>query len=109
MSAMSSTKTYRGSNAQRVTVESEHSVAVPLRHRARHSPDGFAWGYGGSGPADLALSILWDHLGREPSLSLYMDFKWDFVAKFGSTWALTSQEIDEWLAREGCREEVTPS
>ena len=23
-----------------------------------HSPDGFAWGYGGSGPAQLALAIL---------------------------------------------------
>jgi hypothetical protein len=23
-----------------------------------HSPSGFAWGYGGSGPADLALTIL---------------------------------------------------
>jgi len=23
-----------------------------------HSPDGFNWGYGGSGPADLALNIL---------------------------------------------------
>ena len=23
-----------------------------------HSPDGFEWGYGGSGPADLALNIL---------------------------------------------------
>jgi len=22
-----------------------------------HSPDGFAWGYGGSGPAQLALAI----------------------------------------------------
>ena len=23
-----------------------------------HSPDGFAWGYGGSGPSQLALAIL---------------------------------------------------
>lgn len=25
--------------------------------RRNHSPDGFAWGYGGSGPAQLALAI----------------------------------------------------
>ena len=25
---------------------------------ARHSPNGFGWGYGGSGPAQLALAIL---------------------------------------------------
>ena len=27
-----------------------------------HSPTGFEWGYGGSGPAQLALAILADHL-----------------------------------------------
>lgn len=27
-----------------------------------HSPDGFNWGYGGSGPSQLALAILIDHL-----------------------------------------------
>lgn len=31
-----------------------------------HSPDGFEWGYGGSGPAQLALAILLDALGRGP-------------------------------------------
>jgi len=28
-----------------------------------HSPDGFEMGYGGSGPADLALTILCDFMG----------------------------------------------
>lgn len=37
-----------------------------LEHRVvRHSPDGFAWGYGGSGPAELALNIIVDALGDE--------------------------------------------
>jgi len=43
----------------------------PLKHQVYHSPTGFEWGYGGSGPADLARSIMWDHLGKEPSPSLY--------------------------------------
>ena len=30
-----------------------------------HSPTGYEWGYGGSGPADLALNILEWHLRRE--------------------------------------------
>lgn len=38
-------------------------VGVPLHHWVKHSPDGFAWGYGGSGPADLARSLLADALG----------------------------------------------
>jgi hypothetical protein len=71
----------------------------PLIHRMQHSPTGLEWGYGGSGPADLARSILWDHLNYEPEGGLYQDFKWAFVARWqGNTWELTSQEIDAWLA-----------
>ena len=36
---------------------------VPHR-RVHHSPDGYEWGYGGSGPADLALNITIDCLLR---------------------------------------------
>jgi hypothetical protein len=46
----------------------------------RHSPTGFAWGYGGSGPADLALNILSVFIGQEAAESLYQDFKWKFIA-----------------------------
>lgn len=35
----------------------------PLRHVVKHSPAGFEWGYEGSGPADLARSLLIDVLG----------------------------------------------
>jgi len=31
---------------------------LPLEHVVRHSPTGMEWGYNGSGPADLALSIV---------------------------------------------------
>ena len=38
----------------------------PLPHRlVRRSPDGFAWGYGGSGPSELALNLLLDALGDQ--------------------------------------------
>lgn len=33
-------------------------VLQMLPHVAKHSPTGFNWGYGGSGPVDLALSLL---------------------------------------------------
>ncbi len=41
-------------------------VASPLLLRLdieRHSPTGHAWGYAGSGPAQLALDVLADHFG----------------------------------------------
>jgi hypothetical protein len=62
----------------------------------RHSPDGYEWGYGGSGPADLALNIVEAVLnligfkGRRLTLSkgscwdmtqaLHQDFKRGFLA-----------------------------
>ena len=70
-----------------------------LEHRVRHSPTGVEWGYGGSGPADLARSILWDHLGMEPSPDLYQAFKSAFVATWHTdSWSLHAGVIDRWLA-----------
>jgi len=69
----------------------------PLKHRVYHSPTGFEWGYGGSGPADLARSILWNFLGKEPSRILYMDFKTRFVARWKDKWEITSLEIQNWI------------
>lgn len=45
-----------------------------------HSPDGFNWGYGGSGPAQLALAILLEYLPHEDACNLYQDFKFSVVA-----------------------------
>src|SRR5262249_10364987 len=59
--------------------------ALPLRLEVRaHSPTGFAWGYGGSGPAQLALALLVDATGdAETALQHYQTFK--SYAEFGIT------------------------
>ncbi len=46
-----------------------------------HSPDGFNWGYGGSGPAQLALAILLKFTDKDTALRLHQEFKWDVIAK----------------------------
>lgn len=85
-----------------VTVsEFEGENDKPLKHRIRHSPTGFEFGFGGSGPADLARSILWDHLGKEPSPALYQEFKWAFVATWGDEWQISSLEIQDWIDTRG--------
>lgn len=53
---------------------------VSLKFR-NHSPDGFNWGYGGSGPAQLALAILLKYMSPEEAIIHYQDFKWNWVAK----------------------------
>lgn len=81
----------------KVIVEEEGALVGPLPHRERHSPGGFEWGYGGSGPADLARSLLWDVLGCEPDPEEYQAFKWDVVAKLPHEgWILTERYIRAW-------------
>src|ERR1700678_2696364 len=64
-----------------------------------HSPTGFEWGYCGSGPAQLALAILADHLGDDrEALNLYQRFKWAIVAGLPKKrWVLTSPIIGQIL------------
>ena len=80
-----------------------------------HSPDGFEWGYGGSGPSDLALNIIENVLRytghKEPqskcsvrgeafylTWAIYQDFKREFIATMpndGGTIPL--QRILDWI------------
>lgn len=65
-----------------------------------HSPDGFQWGYGGSGPAQLALALLLDATGdSELAVRLHQLFKWVFVAKWGDQWEITTEEIKDWIQK----------
>ena len=79
-----------------------------------HSPSGFEWGYGGSGPAQLALALLLDYTGGEAfALNHYQAFKTEVVSQLdcaGSDgrWRLTGCEIDAAL-HETPDEPVTPT
>jgi len=45
-----------------------------------HSPDGFAWGYAGSGPAQLALAILLAAgVPQQRAVELHQRFKREFL------------------------------
>lgn len=70
-----------------------------------HSPDGFQWGYGGSGPAQLALALLLDATSvPETALEFYQQFKWDKVARWGEVWSITKSEILIWLEKQKGRQ-----
>ena len=45
-----------------------------------HSPDGFNWGYGGSGPSQLALAIMLELVPRQVAYQNYMRLKWEVIA-----------------------------
>lgn len=91
-------KTYFGFRTERASQvwvwDGERMLPLDPCHTLRnHSPDGFEWGYGGSGPAQLALALCFDLLkSEEKALALYQDFKTRWVGY---------QSADYWCVREG--------
>jgi len=94
--------------------EKGEPVARPVIHYSRHSPTGFEWGYGGSGPADLAYAILRDYLGQHAGQpmsrarwheamdnvaeALHQEFKSAFVTYFAERcWHLSAASVEAWL------------
>jgi len=71
----------------------------PLRLRLdlfNHSPTGFEWGYGGSGPAQLALALLADVLGDDYlAVRLHQRFKFRVVGRLPrhEDWTLDEETI----------------
>jgi hypothetical protein len=104
-------KTYKGrreGHAALVTVNDR-----PLNPRFdlwNHSPTGFEWGYGGSGPAQLALALLADHTGDdEEAVMLHYDFKRIVVAQLPyRLWELTGAQMESWLEIIRSRSAVNP-
>ncbi len=123
-------KFYRGrrnGNEISVDVVEDENYNKPLTHVCYHSPDGFEWGYPGSGPADLALAILVDFLEEdsteaqvyaktgkgEPSAAVHahQKFKDKFIVNLPKTgnigdkystvaWKLEASKIKEWYYSE---------
>lgn len=76
---------------------SDRAVAYPLPHYVRHSPDGFNWGYGGSGAMETARCILYDHLGHDPATELYRRFCQDVIAVLPTEgFTLLPEQIELW-------------
>jgi hypothetical protein len=66
-----------------------------------HSPTGFAWGYGGSGPAQLALALLLDATGdADLARAHYQTFKRECIAGWKEQWTITAQEMRAFVARQ---------
>lgn len=93
-------------------------ASVPLESVGRHSPDGFSWGYEGSGPAELALAIITDVIHnrvgpdntREPLTDeqkdliveqAYQSFKAQIIAGHprDSSFEISAAFVRGWLSR----------
>jgi hypothetical protein len=89
-------KTYRGAreiDGVKVTVDggplSEHDEVKQF------TKWGFEWTYEGPSPRQLALAILYDHLGdKDRASKLSEPFMKKVIAELDNDWTLTEQEIE---------------
>ena len=70
---------------------------VPSQRVWNHSPDGFAWGYSGSGPAQLALAILLAAgLDEQVAVDLHQDFKREHIAAIERASFVLEVDVEAW-------------
>lgn len=53
--------------------------------RAWHKSENFSWGYGGSGPSQLALAMLMEYWKEEDAKKWFQDFKFNWVGALPQT------------------------
>jgi hypothetical protein len=107
MSGTPSSKSYHGwreSNGDAVVdvIENDKDPS-PLNPRNdidNHSPDGFEWGYGGSGPAQLALALIADATGKDSYAQvLHQDFKFKYITTLPQKkeWHMSAEEVRKYV------------
>ena len=109
--------------------EANSKDAKLLVHCKLHSPTGMETGYSGSGPADLAASILADYLGIDPKkveqfyrhafsmpegmletrvVKLHQPFKEHFIApkhlEVGQSYLIAGPAIEQWISQQGAHQ-----
>mgnify|MGYP001612653027 CR=1 FL=1 len=64
----------------KVTVDGAPLSPAASQRLYNHSPGGFAWGYAGSGPAQLALAILLvAGVSAQNAMALHQEFERQFI------------------------------
>lgn len=69
-----------------------------LVHRGTRGPDGFEWGYTGTGPSDLAHELLRQHLDLDVTTAVRTQFRDDVVARLDrERFEMPASEINAWV------------
>jgi hypothetical protein len=94
-------KTYEGKRTMDglvVTVDGERLLEhYEVRQFTKR---GFEWTYEGTSPQQLALAILFDHLGdRDRAIVLSARYMKDVIANLDNDWRLTGDDIDAYLSK----------
>ena len=78
-----------------------NNAPLPLFEEVYDHSKKFNWGYGGSGPAQLALAIFCNEYGTDLDAHPvhYQDFKWAHISnlKQGQPFRISSEQIHDWV------------
>lgn len=82
-----------------VRIDGKRLDEGPSQDIYNHSPDGFAWGYNGSGPSQLALAILLHFADKQFALKNYQQFKSDVIAAqpMHNDLHLSNKVVHDWI------------
>ena len=104
-------KTYEGKRSIDGLLVTVDGRPLPEHYEVKQFTSwGFEWTYEGASPQQLALAILYDHLGdKERAIRLSEPFMKKVVADMDNDWTLTAEEIDRALSEiEGYEGVETP-
>ena len=94
-------KTYQGRRTIDGLVVTVDGKPLPEHYEVeRFTKYGFEWTYEGESPQQLALAILYDHLGDAlRAINLSDLFMRTVIANLDNDWALTGADVDDFIAR----------
>ena len=98
-------KIYEGKRTMDGLVVTVDSRPLPEQYEVKQfTKRGFEWTYEGTSPQQLALAILFDHLGdKERAIALSEPYMKEVIANLDNDWRLTGEEVDAYLRRRAGR------
>jgi hypothetical protein len=96
-------KTYEGKRTIDGLVVTVDGAPLPEHYEVKQfTKRGFEWTYDGTSPQQLALAILFDHLGdKQRAIALSEPYMKDVVANLDNDWRLTGDDVGAYLRRHG--------
>jgi len=94
-------KTYEGKRTIDGIVVTVDGRPLPEHYEVKQfTKYGFEWTYVGDSPRQLALAILFDHLGdKDRAIALATPYMQDVIANLDNDWALTGGDVEAYLRR----------
>ncbi|MGB6540107.1 MAG: DUF6166 domain-containing protein [Xanthobacteraceae bacterium] len=96
-------KTYEGKRTIDGLVVTVDGKPLPEHYEVKQfTKRGFEWTYDGTSPRQLALAILFDHLGdKDRAIALSEPYMKDIVANLDNDWRLTGEDVDAYVRQRG--------